>query len=141
MTELWPDLPVEERLARKFRMEAAREDPVERVQPVVLESGPIDVPELPKPIRDIAELLPSVEARHAQTFAEGAVFKTGPKAGQKRPDKTIDHYSIAHRGKDPLTAVWSDGKLQYAKAFRAGQWLLTDKVTVLKKWIKEEQGE
>lgn len=93
---------------------------------------------LPKPIYDVAKLLPNTKARYSVTFQEGAVFKSGQKAGQKRPDKTVEHYSIGHYGPNPLTAVWSDGKLQYAKGFRKGQWYYTDKITELKRWTKED---
>lgn len=137
---LWPELPVQERLARKFAMEADRKDYVEHTPPVVLLTETIDIDQLPAPVKAVANLLTNIRVHHSQTFQEGAVFKSGAKQGQKRPDKTIDHYSVDHFGKNPLTAYWSDGKLQYAKGFRKGQWYYTDKVTELKNWLKEDGG-
>ena len=94
--------------------------------------------ELPKNIAATVKPIAGdkLKAQHSRTFHEGAVFKTGPNAGEKRPDKTVDHYAIGLVSKNPLTAVWSDGKLQYAKAFKNGELLWTDRVTVLKNWIK-----
>lgn len=105
---------------------------------VVVPRHSITADELPKNI--VTTVKPIIgdkfKAQHSQTFHEGAVFKTGPNAGEKRPDKTVDHYAIGLVSKSPLTAVWSDGKLQYAKAYRNGELLWTDRVTVLKNWIK-----
>lgn len=133
----WTQLPVQERMARKFAMDAASRDHVEYIPPTVLVSEEITVEQLPKLIQDIAKQLYSVQARHSRTFQEGTVFKTGTKQGEKRPDKLVDHYSVGYRGRSPLTAFWSDGKLQYAKGFRAGEWYYTDKVTELRRWLKE----
>lgn len=92
--------------------------------------------ELPKAALEIAKMLPNTRARHSRTVHEGNVYKTGKKQGEKRPDKTVDHYAIGHRGRHPLTAIWSDGNLWYAKGFRDGEWVYPANVTELKALIK-----
>lgn len=99
----------------------------------------IDPAELPKPILDITKLVAgNWKAQHSQTWHEGAVYKSGPKEGQKRPDKTVDHYAIGLVSNNPLTAVWSDGKMQYAKGVLGGEMFWTDSVMQLKRKMKEE---
>lgn len=100
----------------------------------------ISVEKLPKTIHDIAKLLQgtdkTVKAQHSRTWHEGAVFKSGAREGEKRPDKTVDHYAIGLVSKNPLTAVWSDGKLQYAKGVLNGELFWTESVNELKAKIK-----
>jgi hypothetical protein len=130
---------IEERRAAKFNMgaekEAAGRTAKNEIQ-VLIPGHFIDVEDLPKNIKAIADQLPGVMARHARTFEEGAVFKSGARAGEKRPDKTLDHYSIGLRGRHPLTAAWSDGKMLYAKGYRNGELFWTESVNELKARVK-----
>lgn len=130
--------PIEERRAAKFHMTAAKKLKAEATEPpkITVTGRPIDPGELPKNIRDVAMLMPNVKVRHAQTWHEGAVYKSGRRQGEKRPDKTIDHYAIAWPGKHPLTAVWSDGKMQYAKGWDGEDLFWTESVNELKAKIK-----
>ena len=116
--------------------EALKAQPPEPTSKVLIEGHAIDPSDLPKNIADVAKLLPNVKARHARTWHEGAVFKSGAKQGEKRPDKTIDHYAIAWPGEHPLTAVWSDGKMQYAKGWEGESLFWTESVNELKAKIK-----
>jgi hypothetical protein len=124
---------------RRMREErdAAKAVPPEPTSKVLIQGHAIDPGQLPKNIADVAKLLPGVKARHARTWHEGAVFKSGSRIGEKRPDKTIDHYAIAWPGKHALTAVWSDGKMQYAKGWDGEQLFWTESVNELKAKIKE----
>ena len=107
---------------------------------VLISRERVTIDELPSKIQAYAKLLPAgvFHAMHSQTWHEGAVFKTGARAGEKRPDKTIDHYAIGHEGKNPLTAVWSGGTLQYAKGVLNGELRWTEKATELGAWLKGE---
>jgi hypothetical protein len=97
----------------------------------------VEVAELPKVVQDVVRLHGGHwKAQHSQTWHEGAVFKSGAREGEKRPDKTVDHYAIGLVGKSPLTAVWSGGKMQYAKGVRDGELLWTESVNELKSWLK-----
>lgn len=105
-------------------------------------SIPVNV--LPKQPREVAELLTGRELaiRHSQTRQVGAVFASGAKAGEKRPDKILDHYGIATvDGREPVvTAYWIEpGVLDFADF----GWLNGDRqrvtlVTELKRLIKGE---
>lgn len=145
MTEYDTQAPIEERRAAKFIMGAEKEAANRTVKrsPEVLIPGHFidldDLPKSPRTIRDIAALQPNTRARHSRTFEEGAVFATGKKAGEKRPDKTMDHYALGHYGAAPWTAAWSDGKLLLAKGYRNGVYYEFDGVKQLVAWIKEEE--
>lgn len=105
---------------------------------IVVPRHSIDVSELPKPIRDVVDMVPGKwKAMHSQTFHEGAVYKSGAHTGEKRPDKTVDHYAIGLVSNNPLTAVWSDGKMQYAKGVLNGELFWTDSIMELKRKIRE----
>lgn len=135
-----PESPIEQRRAAKFNMETGRKNTVNPDDSpefrVEVPARFIPVEELPKTVHDVAVLIPGCKAKHSRTFEEGAVFKSGAREGEKRPDKLVDHYSIGYSGAHPLTAVWSGGKMQYAKAYRDGELLYTELVTELKGWIK-----
>lgn len=139
MTEYDTQASIEERRAAKFAMGAQKEASKRTAKSpikVLIPGHFIDVEDLPKNIKAIADQLPDVKARHARTFEEGAVFKSGAKAGEKRPDKTMDHYAIGLYGSRPLTAVWSDGKMLYAKGYRNGAMFWTESVNELKARVK-----
>jgi hypothetical protein len=109
---------------------------------VVVPRHSIETSELPRTPRDIVALIPgNWKAQHSQTWHEGAVFKSGPKEGEKRPDKTVDHYAIGLVSGNPLTAVWSDGKMQYAKGVLDGELFWTESVMELKRKIREDWHE
>lgn len=134
---------IEERRAKKSLMATEKENAKKgpKVQSKVLVSRErVTIDELPSNIQAYAKLLPAgvFHAMHSRTWHEGAVFKTGARAGEKRPDKTIEHYAIGHEGKNPLTAVWSGGTLQYAKGVLNGELRWTEKATELGAWLKGE---
>lgn len=147
MTDFSTATPIGERMAAKFRMGADKEANKHTIkEPVkVLISGHFidleDLPKTPRTIRDIAALQSDTYARHSQSFETGAVFKTGARAGEKRPDKKIDHYAIAHKGASPWQAWFSDGKMWFARGYRDGVWYDFEGTRELVKWIKESADE
>jgi hypothetical protein len=143
----WSDLPVEERLARKFSMEQSEQKRVEVALPEVVVPGhEVQKNLLPKQPREIWELLESkgreVAARHSQTRVRGTEFKSGPRKGEMRPDKVVDHYAIVtpDAANCPLIhAVWHDGKLDMVQTCLH----YTDSInniTELKKFIRESHA-
>lgn len=124
----WSELPVQERMARKFSMESNDEKRVEVPLPEVVVPGhEIEAELLPKQPQEIATLLAGqgriVVARHSRTLTRGTEYKTGKRQGEMRPDKLADHYSLITLDAEwPLVyAVWLDGKLAFAKiGTRAG---------------------
>lgn len=124
---------------REYRLQrdGMEADAAEHVTDKVLVPGhAIPLDELPKTVKAVADMMPGAVARHSQTWHEGRVFKSGARQGEKRPDKTIDHYAIAWKGERPLTAVWSDGKMQYAKGWDGTELFWTESVNELKARIK-----
>lgn len=79
------------------------------IQPAV-EIGVDDLPN--KSIREVALLLGGrkLSIRWSRTRQVGAVFASGPRAGEKRADKILDHYGIATVDKlEPVvTAHWTE---------------------------------
>lgn len=106
---------------------------------VTIQGHSIEVAELPKNIRVVAELIPGVKARHSQTWHEGAVFKTGDRKGEKRPDKLVDHYAIGWSDVERgfVSASWSDGAFNYGQIFTAPDYFFADQVTKFKVKLKE----
>ena len=98
---------------------------------VMQEAVEIPVGELPAAIKGIAGLMTyagfSVQAQRSQTWEEGAVFKTGKQAGEKRPDKLVDHWAIMGKMEDLLggtsaaLAVWQAGTLSHAERYEIFQ--------------------
>lgn len=106
---------------------------------VTIQGHSIAVTELPKNIRAVADLIPDVKARHSQTWHEGEVFKSGPRQGEKRPDKLVDHFAIAWAGNGGvIVASWSDGKMNYGliQFLNEGDEIYTELVTEFKKTVK-----
>lgn len=131
---------ISERMAAKYQMEAddasAKKAKPPPAPEVLVPCHDIKVQELPKNIQDVVKLLPrEPRVMHIRTRLEGVEFKSGARVGQKRPDKVIDHYAIELTGHWPLRAIWSNGKLLYAKGWR-NEIVWTEGVNELKKWIK-----
>lgn len=104
---------------------------------VTIPGHEIPVEELPKNILAVAKLIPDVKARHSQTFHEGEVFKSGDRKGEKRPDKTVDHYAIGyHEDGWKIVASWSD-TFNYGLAVQSTHYFYTEKVTEFKAKMKE----
>lgn len=126
-------------------MEAADENRVPPPGVVVTVPGhDIDVHALTGQPKDVATMLTDagrvVGARMSETFVEGAVYKTGKRAGEKRADKTAKHYAIAtlDRQYPVVYAVWIDGKLTIGRIRLAnGNETQVELITTLKKVIKE----
>lgn len=144
----WSDLPVGERMIRKFQMEIDDKPAAEKKPPEVLVPGhPTDPTKLKGQPASIVKLLSGreVEARHSRCRVEGEVYKSGAKVGQKRADKEYDCYAIAtvDRQYPVVHAVWIDGKLALAEvlAERGGQRVEFGLVTTLQKFLKGELGE
>ena len=143
---LWGDLPVQERLRRKFLMEKNEEKRVEVPLPEVVVPGhPVPAEFLPKQPREVLQLLESkgrtVGARHGQHRVKGTEFKSGKRKGQLRPDKYIDYYAIATLDKrlPVLSAQWkSDTAVVYARV-RTIEYvdLWPENVTEIKRVIEE----
>lgn len=145
----WPDLPIQERLHRKFQMKMDEKPAADKKAPVVLEPGSaFDVDKLPKgQVAEVAKLLRDngrrVLAKRSQTMVEGQVY--GPKAkkaGQKAADKKFYNYGLATGDKQypVVSAAWINGKMEYAKVLAepGGQVVEFDLVTTLKKFLKGE---
>lgn len=98
---------------------------------------------LPKQPKEIVALLDGRELaiRHAVTYMKGEPYASGKKAGQPRPDKTLNHYGIATIDKqNPIvTAYWTDGAaFSYADfGYTDGSRTRVNLITELKKLIKE----
>lgn len=145
MSETWTELPVLERMRRKFLMDADEEKHMEAAPPIVTEPGhEIPIEELCKQGREIAALLQSqgreVAARQSRATLEGAVFKSGKRAGEMRPDKNLLCHAIATVDrKDPVvTANWIDNKLDMAwVGWHDGRRTWVTLVTTLKNLLKE----
>lgn len=105
---------------------------------VTIQGHSIEVVELPKNIRVVAELIPGVKARHSQTWHEGAVFKTGDRKGEKRPDKLVNHHAIGAATADgtAIAASWS-GTFNYGVVANVDEYFYTEKVTEFKVKLKE----
>ena len=144
----WSELPVEERLRLKFLMETSEEKRAEVTLPEVVVPGhAIEADFLPKQPREVYHLLQAkrrqVSARHSQTRIEGTEFKSGPRKGERRPDKVIDHYSIATTDKrlPVFYAVWSDGSLFLGPVrIRSYVDIYPRNVTELKQAVEEHHG-
>jgi hypothetical protein len=144
---LWADLPVAERQRRKFLMEQSEQKRVEVTLPEVVVPG-YEVPKefLPKQPREVWELLESkgrqVAARHSRTVVRGTEYKSGPRKGEMRDTKTVDHYALAtmDRRYPVIHAVWHDGKLSFARVHvvPSSATVYIDLITQVKKLIEEE---
>ncbi len=78
-------------------------------------------------------------ARYRAEWQEGAVFKSGAREGEKRPDKVVHEYAIATDDLDypAMMAVWSDNKLVYAKFKNRGEPTQeTSSIQELHRWMK-----
>ncbi len=78
-------------------------------------------------------------ARYRAEWQEGSVFKSGPRAGEKRPDRVVHEYAIATADLDypAMMAVWSDNKLVYAKfKNRFERERETSSIQELHRWMK-----
>lgn len=95
------------------------------------EAVEIPVGELPAAVKGIAGLMTkagfAVQAKRSQTWEEGAVFKTGKQAGEKRPDKLVDHWAILGKMDDLLggssiaMGVWQGATLAHAERYEIFQ--------------------
>jgi len=142
MGELWPDLPLAERQRRKFAMEQAEKPAAEKAEPRILEPAAFVPPSsLPKQAKDIVALLEGrqIAAKRSKSLVEGAVYKSGAKAGQKRADKVQDNYAIATTDKKyPVVyAAWVADALIICKvAPEPGVRVEFTNITELKKFLK-----
>ena len=124
---------------RKDRADAAEEYVAPSSQ-VTTKGHEIPLDELPKNIASIVKVAQTsfiVKARHSQTFTEGAVFKTGDRAGEKRDDKLEDHYALGFfEDHEQIVAegVWISGTFSYGKYLSER----FDKVTEFKKRLKND---
>jgi hypothetical protein len=78
-------------------------------------------------------------ARYRAEWQEGAVFKSGPRAGEKRPDKVVHEYAIATDDLEypAMLAVWVDNKLVFAKFKDYGEPTReTSSIQELTAWLK-----
>ena len=114
--------------------------------PIVTEPGhEIPLSELCKQASEVAALLTAqgrtVSARRSGATIRGVPFKTGARAGEMRPDKSVTCHSIATVDrKDPVvTANWIDNKLDFARiGWHDGRRTYVTLVTTLKNLIKTE---
>lgn len=145
----WSDLPVHERLRRKFQMESDDEKRVAVTLPEVVVPGhAIEAAELPKQPREVYELLQykgrAVAARHSQTIIRGTEFKSGKRKGELRPTKTADHYAVATVDYEyPIVhAVWLGDNLYLTQLVPCDERsvISVPNVTALKEWIREQHG-
>lgn len=146
MTESWSELPVQERLRRKFFMDTESEKHIEPRPPVITEPGhEIPLSELCKQASEVVALLTAngrtVSARRSRATIEGTVFKSGKHEGEMRPDKNLTCHAIATTDRqDPvITANWIDNKLDFAwVGWHDGRRENVTLVTALKNLIKTE---
>lgn len=101
---------------------------------------------LPKTIRAIAELARragfSTEYRYSRTWEEGAVFKTGARVGEKRPDKTVDHWALkATKPGLGMILTWDDLALGTAMKIEGAGMEPFANITAVKHWLKVVAGE
>ena len=105
--------------------------------------------ELPSVVRAIAELARnngfSTQYRYSQTFEEGAVYKGGIKAGERRKDKLINHWAMRLTRSDGrgailtwantvlVTAITNDGATMTPIANNKG--VTNPSVYALQDWI------
>ena len=105
----------------------------------------------PRPAMDDDPMPPQAEAliklldrphlaKYSVTWEEGAVFKSGPREGDYRPDKTILHYAIGTGDVDfpVVTAVWSENKLVEGKYLHGPDEEIrtTASIQELTRWVK-----
>ncbi len=111
----WVTLPVQERMALKFKMD--RDDqkraPV-TIPEVVVPCHEVQANELPKQPAEVRTILESqgreVVTRHSRTAIPGVPFKSGKRKGELRADKYIDHYSLGTVDKRyPVVLAYWDG--------------------------------
>lgn len=100
---------------------------------------------LPKAVQGVAELARkygfSTEYRYSRTWEEGAVFKSGARAGEKRPDKAVNHWAmrLLHpQSKRGAILTWAETALGTAMTNDGATMTPIANVTALKAWIKKE---
>lgn len=102
-------------------------------QIIMLERGKeIPVTDAPKAAQKLAGTLQAlgfeVKAGTSKTFHPGSVFASGEKEGQKRPDKTVQHYWVQGRSEDgkKLWAWWEQTSFKGALHNANGSMVLID---------------
>lgn len=132
------------RRMKEARVEAERAaEDHEEVLEVIEPSRPARLDDLSASVRGIIAALAVYgfvsASQVTRVLQEGTEYKTGEKAGERRPDKELTNVFLhaAHPDGRNLSGWWQDGKLKTARIRTwPGEWTVVDKMGDVDRFIE-----